>query len=355
MRNELCYINVDGRFAQQGLDGTTGGDAVTGGLVTRFDLHREVTVNRNLYNLFGVCFSADIPLQLPSAPSDQVPRFALSASECAWPSGGAGRIIGDVSDDWMSFRLYGNGYVEMEWRDWMSFWIDPDGRTVLYRLKEATYPSAFEAFVGNFAASACLLLQGEEPLHATVVRYKGAGLGMLGPSGAGKSTLSAHLLTLGAELITDDMLRITEQDEMLFAEPGLARLKLFAEAAALHCPLIVDQGRWNPLSEKYLFDFSVPTEPRERVPLNALLYLSPPDENASDGVELRRLEGLELFEILTSSTMNSRLQTKDRLARQFAFATSLAGRLPVYALTYPRVHDIFPAVVAAIEESVLRA
>ena len=305
-----------------------------------------------MYSLFGVCFRSDLALQLPHAPRSAEARFALQAVQGEWPKEEAGPVEYESLDDWFALRVFRDGSVEMEWRDWLSFWIDPAGHSVGYRVNDQEYPRAFEAFVGNFAVSACLLLQGEEPLHSTVVKYRGRGLGFLGPSGAGKSTLSSYLVQRGAELITDDMLRITESLGRLFAEPGLARIKLFEEPARMYSPLAFNLGRWNPLSQKYLFDFLPPTQPRAAAPLHALFYLAPAHEKSPDSIVMRSLEGMELFEALTSSTMNSRLQVADRLARQFAFATDLAGKLPVYALHYPRRHDIFPALLAAIEDVV---
>lgn len=303
------------------------------------------------YTIFGVPFAVDVSLELPSANVEQ-PRFSLSAAKGAWPPRDAGQLIQSDCDGWLAFHVYESGDVEIRWGDWLYFWVDAGGKTVLYRVIEEEYPSAFEAYVANFATSVCLLLQGEELLHSTVVRYRGSGIGFLGASGAGKSTLTAYLLSKGAELVTDDMLRVSEREGELFAEPGQPRLKLFKETAQAYLPDMIGVGRWNPVSEKYLFDLAPPNEAREAQPLNALILLTGPIEGDEGRVKLRSLEGLELFRTLISSTMNSRLQTRDRLARQFAFAEALSEKLPVYALHYPRRHDIFPEVVEAIEEAI---
>lgn len=304
------------------------------------------------YSIFGVCFEADVALDLPSADEGDEPRFALSEVEGVWPPRDAGKVVQRECDDWLTFQVYDDGDIEIQWGNWLHFWVDPAGKTLLYRVVEEEYPTAFEAYVANFATSACLLLQGEELLHSTVVRHRCAGIGFLGASGAGKSTLTAYLLSKGAELVTDDMLRISERKGELYAEPGQHRLKLFKETAQAYLPQMIEAGRWNPVSEKYLFNLAPPNEAREAHALNALILLTGPVEGDEDRVKLRRLEGLELFRTLISSTMNSRLQTRDRLARQFAFAEALSEKLPVYALHYPRRHDIFPNVIEAIEGAI---
>ena len=307
------------------------------------------------YRLYDVPFGSDVPLALPAVEAGVAASFDLrSAGACNVP-GGTGMVDHVIVDGWMTSRAFASGELEIEWKDWLTLWISPDGSDIQYRVQESTYPRAFEAYVANFAISAALLLQGEETLHSTVVQFDGKGIGLLGGSGAGKSTLAAHLLGLGGELVTDDMLRITETGGAVYAEPGQPRIKLFEETARRHYPAGLNRGQWNPVSEKYLFDTDDLTKPRERRRLDALLWLTEPIEGQPDAVTCERLAGLELFQVLTGSTMNSKLQTPDRLARQLRYTQWVARKLPVYALRYPRRHDIFPEVVAAIRALQLAA
>ena len=300
------------------------------------------------YFLYGVAFTSDVQLTLPQAPADHEIRIEISEARFGHlrPFGDA--ILQTVRDRWTALHLYASGAFEIEWNDWMTLRVSADGLTAKYRVEEMTYPAAFEAYIANFAISAALLLQGEETLHATVVRYQGRGIGLLGDSGAGKSTLAAHLLGLGADLVTDDMLRITEADGALYAEPGQPRLKLMKEAAERHFGGAANRGRWNPVSEKYLFDTHDLTSPRERQRLDLLVWLAPPDEARPDMVHIKQLAGLDLFRVLAGSTMNAKLQTPDRLTRQLRYTEWVGARLPVHKLRYPRRHDVFAAVVETI-------
>ena len=293
-------------------------------------------------------FTADLPLALPSAITGTAPCFELGMVDDSSATELVDGVDHEIIEDWMTLRSYASGQLELEWKNWLTLWINPNGTDVRYCVRETAYPTAFEAYIANFAISAALLLQGEETLHSTVVRLGGVGIGLLGDSGAGKSTLAAHLLGLGGELVTDDLLRITQTGDVIYAEPGQPRIKLFEETAQRHYPAGLNRGRWNPVTEKYLFDTDDLTRPRERHQLDVLLWLTEPEPGQGDSVTCQRLAGLELFKVLTGSTMNSKLQTPDRLARQLRFTKWVAGKLPVYALRYPRRHDIFPEVVAAI-------
>lgn len=48
-----------------------------------------------------------------------------------------------------------------------------------------------------------------DTLHASCVAVDGRGLLILGPSGAGKSSLALRMISLGAELVSDDRTRLT--------------------------------------------------------------------------------------------------------------------------------------------------
>ena len=78
--------------------------------------------------------------------------------------------------------------------------------------------------------------------------------GFLGPSGAGKSTLAAFLLTEGATLVTDDMLRVTFAEGEVMAYPGPHRLKLFEETALRFLPNAASDGSFNRLSRKIMVE-----------------------------------------------------------------------------------------------------
>ncbi|WP_170400841.1 HPr kinase/phosphorylase [Ruegeria arenilitoris] len=63
-------------------------------------------------------------------------------------------------------------------------------------------------------------------LHATCVAVEGRGVLILGRSGAGKSTLALQMLTLGADLVSDDRveLRMVGENAMADAAPNLRGL-----------------------------------------------------------------------------------------------------------------------------------
>lgn len=253
-------------------------------------------------------------------------------------------------DDWVQHVVLPDGSVYMKVDVVFEAVISPDGRNVVCRKLGDVDQRSFEANLVNFVVSASLTLQGEEPLHATVVDIEGSAVGLLGLSGAGKSTLAAFLISQGADLVTDDMLRVKFTADALLVYPGPYRLKLLDEPGNRFLPAAVAHGHFNPLSGKIM------VQPREKVRagrdpmrLSALFHIGHPDDQGPiEGVSSARLIGLDLATTLISSTMDTRYAEPSRLARQIRFAARVAGALPIYELRYPRNFDIMDKVAAEI-------
>ena len=305
------------------------------------------------YHVYGMVVASDVELGSLEACNAAASQSAASQSTVTLGMGSAdffrGIIEGLTFDpqDWFQQAVLADGALYMRCEDLLECVVSADGRRVAWgRLGDAE-PVSFEAHLLNFALSAALLQQGEEPLHATVVDLEGRTIGLLGESGAGKSTLAAFLIAQGGELVTDDMLRLTFTADAVLAHRGPNRLKLFDEPARRFLPSAVSRGHFNPLSGKLMFQLSgAPREPREARPIAALFHLG----EAPD-VSLTRVRGAELVKAILSSTMNTRLHTPARLARQFGFAERLARLLPVYEAGYPRAYPALEQVAAKIREA----
>lgn len=72
-------------------------------------------------------------------------------------------------------------------------------------------------------ASAILASRGHLPIHGSALDIGGRAVLLCGKSGAGKSTLTAHLIALGAKLISDDLSVLVpgENPALLAGRPGI--------------------------------------------------------------------------------------------------------------------------------------
>ena len=85
---------------------------------------------------------------------------------------------------------------------------------------------------GTVAAIVCLL-QGLLIIHASAVARDGRAVAIAGPSGAGKSTLAALTCLGGADIVTDDVLRVSVDDGAATCFPGSVALRLRKASPAL--------------------------------------------------------------------------------------------------------------------------
>ena len=307
------------------------------------------------YSVYGLCVESDLPLlsvDRATGASTEVAIRIYGAPLEYFQTKVAG--IAPAGDDWVHHAVLADGSVYMKVENVFETIVSPDGRDVRCRRYEDATASSFEANLLNFVISTVLTLRGEEPLHATVVQRGGKGIGLLGSSGAGKSTLAACLIGRGAELVTDDMLRLGFSDGGALAYPGPYRLKLFDEPAQRYLPGAIARGTFNASSGKTMLMPSEQARPfRSAYPVEALFWLGDPDaEPRPKDVSLKRLGGNELAKCLISSAMDIRYRTPDRLVRQFRFAEQVARTVPVYALTYPRVFAAMDRVVEEIDRAV---
>lgn len=301
------------------------------------------------YRVYGIAVESDVQLGSleasgPGGPAASVTlRVESDDFFCARREG----LTFDPRD-WLQHAALADGALYLRCEDLLECVVAAGGRHIAWRRLGEPEPVSFEAHLLNFALGAALLQQGEEPLHATVVDLGDRTIGLLGDSGAGKSTLAAFLIARGGTLVTDDMLRVTFAADTVLAQPGPDRLKLFAETARRLLPDAVSRGHFNPLSGKLMLQ---PVAPAGRAPiarpLAALFRLGEAPE-----VSVTRLRGAELVKAILASTMNTRLQTPARLARQFSFAERLARALPVYEMGYPRAYSVLEQAVTKMREAV---
>lgn len=60
----------------------------------------------------------------------------------------------------------------------------------------------------------------DQILHATTVAEDGRGVLLTGPSGSGKSAIALQLLTLGADLVSDDRTALSRSGDKVLASPA---------------------------------------------------------------------------------------------------------------------------------------
>ncbi len=295
------------------------------------------------YAVYGLTIESAFPLGTlpPSADDARADIRILNAA----PDAFAGFESGAAGTTWYRRELLADGSVYLAIPDVLQAMISADGRIAHCAPVPNGDPRSFEANLLTFVLTGALTLQGEEPLHATVVRLDDRAIGFLGDSGAGKSTLAAFLLAEGAELVTDDMLRIAYSAGEVMAYRGPPRLKLFDAEARRLLPAAARDAAFNPTSGKFLVETASSRD--DRVPLSALFWLG---EAAPVGapVMVRRVQGIEAIRILLAATLHLDHRPSERTGCQLQALERLAKAVPLFALGYERRHDLLPSVADAV-------
>lgn len=197
------------------------------------------------YELYGLRVCSTIPLDAPPAADERPDDLVVSLGERrAMPVGPpAGPALARLDlGDGRGYTLVAaeaGGYI-LHIHRIAAIWIAPDLRSARLHLDPATdLGLAGLLVIGNLMASV-LTLAGETALHASAVAINGAALVFLGNSGMGKSSLAALCCAHGADLITDDLLRLQPDGQGWRCHLGTGQLRLRRGAAVLAAGFAAD-------------------------------------------------------------------------------------------------------------------
>jgi energy-coupling factor transporter ATP-binding protein EcfA2 len=180
-----------------------------------------------------------------------------------------------------------------------------------------------------------------------VIARPGRCVALMGESGAGKSTLAAFLVSRGARLVTDDLLRVTVDGPMVLAYPGPRRIKLMPDSRERYLGAQAEGVPMHPLSGKFILPLEPAMTHEGLARLDEVFLLDwPPDGVPEPRVETPSQRDAMLRVIAGTGVV--RVTDAARLARQFEFAQALVSRVPVRRLLQPNDLDRLPETAALI-------
>lgn len=301
------------------------------------------------YQLYGLAIQSPLPLPCARSGSHFRPDVRLKAGN----EKRFARLLAEIGppQDWFRCRRLPDGTTYVQWTGLFDFLISSDGRTIEYRQQEQVTVDSFSVYLLGQILSFSLLARGVESLHGTVVLVDGEAVAFLGDCGYGKSTLGAAMLARRFPVLTDDLVVLEERDGAWTVHPGMPRIKLFPAVARALLGSDAGGTPMNPGTSKLVFRLGAEQAARRPVPLKALYVLSEPSAPGTRGpagVRIEALSGRDAFLEVIRAAFNLLVLDPRRMANQFAFATRLAGSVPLRRLTYPRRLSALPAVCDAL-------
>ncbi len=177
--------------------------------------------------------------------------------------------------------------------------------------------------------------RGYPALHASAIVISGRAVVFLAPSRGGKSIVAANWLHAGADLLTDDILAVAEENGCFFGLPSLPRILLAPTAA--NRLLAEETTKRSPLNRAGKLAVSLRDGPlgfcRAPAPL-ATVYVLNRDDSAV-GITIRRLAAREGAVELLRNSYAGEVASALPESKRFEFLCRMAEKLPIRVLTYP--------------------
>lgn len=286
-----------------------------------------------VYLQCGVRLRSEVELALPLAEGSgwdvDIRRGADVHDTAAAP---AGEVIAAYEnqggENWYTATRTEAGY-RMRFRECGEFEISGDLTRVVMREDPVGRTELLPILLAGTVSALLLNLRGHVVLHASAVTIDDVAVAFVGQSGRGKSTMAALMCVDGADLITDDVLRV-EPGPPATCIGGAPELRLREKAVSIARAQPTTAVRATA-DERLAFAPPV-TDVRPR-PLTAIVIPSPSRTAAQ--VEGEVIEpSRALFALLAFPRVHG-WRDKAVLAREFATLSQLVNQVPVIEATIP--------------------
>ena len=257
---------------------------------------------------------------------------------------------------WAQYAALPDGSAYRRWSNLFEFLVTADARHIYAHAVNGVEDEAMLAYLLVDALSFSMVRLGWEPLHATAVFTDHGVVAFLGNSGDGKSTLAALLVRHGGKLVTDDMLVLAHDSRGWLAQPGPPRLKLYQAMVDHLFGPAPNRVAMNPETTKLIIPLDTCQCATEAHGLQAIYILTREADQHPDRPVIQRLSPATAFPRLLAHTAGHYPSEKERLRRQFEFATDVVRQVPIKTLSYRRekrhMIDLKDAVLADIARSI---
>jgi hypothetical protein len=196
--------------------------------------------------------------------------------------------------------------------------------------------------------------RGRLVVHASSVELPGGTIvGFLGKSGSGKSTLASSFFASGARMVSDDCLMLELQNNMVYAVPPYAGLRLWEDSRERFFPKeagFETMALYTSKQQMILPDGGEDTVVSS-LPLKALFLLDRAEEPlVADNINIEpESSGSFAAAVLIESVFALDLSSGAEVQRNFQHVGEIfSGSLQIFRLSYPRDYGLLPRVREAI-------
>ena len=282
------------------------------------------------FKLFGLCVASDYNLafmnRIDVATSYDV---LIHQDELNLPENGFRQE--DLEKEFGCYYTYEKMWGCIRFPNQGDFIIQ-NGNEINYELKDGYNKNYIDQVFLCFCMTVLLIQRGSVLIHGSALELKKQALIISGDSGAGKSTLTEELLKYTGYYITDDVVCVNTENDIV-AEPSFPLRKLCPDAAEQmgysedKLMLIPDPER-----EKYAL-YQPETFCQGSKKLGGMVIIK---IGMSDQVGLKEITGSEKIKYLTENLFRQDVyQFIGMQKEQFMKCIKIANEMPIYVLYRP--------------------
>lgn len=288
-------------------------------------------VKDSIVELYGLRVQCDLPLA--GRVVDGAPDLFIRVGEprSCRPSEAKSEAEIDTSEARQppAFDVLEDGTWRVRFNDNAEALFNPDLRQVVIHGDPSASPGILEVLTAGPVLAFWLALKGIACLHASAVATRNSATAFAGVSGAGKSTLAGLCCSLGATLVTDDILRIDLSGNEPLCVPGSRELRLRSGADRLAATLECHPQRKTADGRTAVLAGPSSIEP---VRLGAVIV----PVLGSHVTAIRRMRGGEAIQALLAAARIDSRGPPSMSVHALDLATSVAATVPVWELRIER-------------------
>ena len=249
-----------------------------------------------------------------------------------------GRVIAHLGDEsrYHELVVHDPDHATLRFFGLVDFAVDLSGHhngegpiVVDARVVQHADQSLIPLLVAGSLLAALLLLVGQVVLHASAVEIEGRAVAFVGNSGSGKSTMATMACLAGANLVSDDLLRVEVVDGIALCHRGSAHLRLREGAFVLLDG--ADHPDQRTADGRRAFAPTTPDQPVMQLSAVVLPRLCAPEGSIAH----TRLSTKQALFALLGSLRVSNWADPTTSAQHLASLLDLVERVPAYVVDIP--------------------
>ncbi len=284
------------------------------------------TIKKTVYKAFGLTISSEIPLpELPHIHIDDSETDIIIEKDellSLWLESESDDNFFIIKKDLIMFHMPETG-----------IFLIKGGKKIIVSPFDGSDEDEVRLYILGTCMGAILLQRKVLPIHGSAVAVEGKAYAIVGDSGAGKSTLASAFLKRGYQLLSDDVISVTLNNENIpIVTPSYPQQKLWLESLNYFG---MESNNYQPLFVRET-KFAVPVPSQfatEPLPLAGIFELVRED---NDKIEIQPIQNLQRFYKLYYHTYrNFFIQGSGLMDWHFKTTAKMINKIDFYQLRRP--------------------